>query len=175
MTMMSRMKMGVAGFLVMCLAGCGYTMKVQLPSGIETIYVPNFTNTMSMSDRTSYEAGLEIDVTNAVIDRLIYDGNLRVVKEENADAILVGEIIAYEQESLRYNSLEGVSQYRLFITTRLTLKKRDTDEIIFQEDRFTGDSEFFIEGAYAKSERAAAEEAIESLAKKIVDRIIEDW
>jgi len=150
-------------------------MKVQLPSGIETIYVPNFVNNISQSSRYSYESGLEIDVTNAVIDRLIYDGNLRVVKEENADAVLIGEVIGYEQESLRYNELEGVEQYRLFITTRLTLQKRETEEIIFQESNFTGDTEFFIEGGSAISERAAADNAIEKLAKKIVDRIVEDW
>jgi len=157
------------------MSGCGYTTKVTLPYDIKTIYVPNFKNSIPLSKRYTYVSGLEIDVTNSVIDRLIFDGNLKVVKEEEADAILFGEVIGYEQEAVRFDSLEGVRQYRLFIVVRLTLKKSDTDEIIWQENHFTGDTEYFIEGATAISERAAANEAIENIAKKIVDRIVEDW
>jgi len=97
------------------------------------------------------------------------------VDREEADAILQGSIVGYRQDSLRYNSTEGVRQYRLFITTKIALVKSDTGEAIWEEGHFTGDSEFFIEGTSATSERAAADLAIEDLAKKIVDRIVEDW
>jgi hypothetical protein len=163
------------GFVLVAISSCGYTQKVQLPDGIETIYVPNFKNEIPQGDRYSYEAGLEIDVTNGVIDELIFDGNLRVVTEEKADAVLEGAIIGYQQEALRYNEIEGVSEYRLFLVTRLVLRKVDTGEILWQENHFTGDTSFFIEGTNAVSERYAADEAIKDLAKKIVSRIVEDW
>jgi len=169
------MRFFLVGIMLVTIASCGYTQKVQLPYGIDTIYVPNFKNEIPQSGRYSYESGLEIDVTNAVIDRLIFDGNMRVAKAEEAGMILEGAIIGYQQESLRYNDLEGVEQYRLFIITQLTLRNRETDEILWEEKHFTGDTEFFIEGSSAVSERAAADDAIQDLAKKIVDRIIEDW
>jgi len=165
----------VCGFLAVSLAGCGYTTKVTLPSGVKTIYVPTFTNEVPQSERYTYESGLEIDITNAVIDRLLYDGNLKVVKENEADAILVGAVTAYRQESMRYTSTEGVKQYRLYIATHLVFKKRATGEVIWEETGFVGYDDYFIEGGDAISERAAANNAIEDVAKKIVDRIVEDW
>ncbi len=156
-------------------SGCGYTTNVTIPGNIKTIYVPNFKNSIPISKRYTYVSGLEIDITNNVIDRLIFDGNLKVVKEDEADAILLGEVIGYEQEAVRFDSLESVSQYRLFIVVRLTLKKRETDEILWQENHFAGDSEYFIDGRDAISERSAANLAIEDISKKIVDRIVEDW
>ncbi|MBU1862638.1 MAG: hypothetical protein KKH94_03110 [Candidatus Omnitrophica bacterium] len=161
--------------IITTFAGCGYTTKVTLPSGIQTVYVPNFTNSIPQSKQYTYESGLEIDVTNGVIDRLLFEGVLKVVKEESADAVLLGEIIAYEQEVVRYTSSEGVSQYRLFIVTKLTLQRRGTKEIIWQENNFSGDTEYYIEGGNAVTERAAANQAIEDLAKKIVDRIVQNW
>lgn len=169
------MRYVVIGCVLAAISGCGYTQKAQLPSGVETIYVPNFKNEVPQGDRYSYEAGLEIDVTNGVLDELIFDGNLRVVQAGDADAVLEGAITGYQQEVLRYNDIEGVSEYRLFIVTRLTLRDTETDEVIWQENHFTGDTSFFVEGSSAVSERQAASDAIKDLAKKIVSRIVEDW
>lgn len=165
----------IVALACLVMAGCGYTYKVVLPSGISSVYVPNFKNEIPQSRRYTYESGLEIDVTNAVIDRLIYDGNVRVEKEKDADAILQGSIVGYEQEGVRYTDLEGIEQYRLFIIVDIKLVRKETGEIIWEEKNFTGDTEYFIEGASAMSERAAADQAIEDIAKKIVDRIVEDW
>ncbi len=155
--------------------GCGYTTKVVIPSGIKSIYVPNFKNSIPLESHRTYEAGLEIDLTNQVLDQLIYDGNLKVVEKEEADAILRGELIRYEQETLRYTSDEGVSQYRLFLVVKIVLYDQRNNEVLWTEGNFTGDTEYFIEGTNATSESAAAEKLMEDLGKKIVNRIVEDW
>jgi hypothetical protein len=165
----------ILGALVLFLGGCGYTMKATLPEGIKTIAVPTFKNVITPSDRYTYQPGLEIDLTNAVIDDLLFDGNLKVVNEDEADALLLGEIVRYEQESIRYNSSEGVRQYRLFMVVKLTLQNQKTGKVIWTEKNFTGDTEYFIEGGSTVTERTAARNAIEDLAKKIVNRIVEDW
>ena len=119
---------------VLFCAGCGYTMTGTLPEGVQTIAVPTFKNSISQSDRYTYEAGLEIDLTNAVLDRLLYDGNLKVAKLQDADSVLLGDIVRYEQESIRYNETEGVRQYRLFIVVHLVFKNQNTGEIIWEEN-----------------------------------------
>ena len=158
--------------IVVAIGGCGYTSKIILPSGVKTIYVPNFKNSISQSDQYTYEWGLEIDVTNGVIDRLIYDGNLKVVKKDEADAFLVGEIIGYNQGVVRYTSTDSVDQYRLYVAVKLVFKRRETGEILWTEPNLSGNSEYYVG---ATTERAAADAAIEDLAKNIVNRIVEDW
>ena len=80
------------------LSGCGYTQEVQLPGGIKTVAVHTFKNEIPPKEQFAYRPGLEIELTNAIIDRIIFDGNLKVVDESKADAILEGSIISFEQE-----------------------------------------------------------------------------
>lgn len=168
----------IAGFLAVLLlsvGGCGYTTETKLPNDIKTIAVPTFTNKIPIDDVYTYVSGLEVRLTNAVINRLIFDGNLKVVGLDEADAVLVGELKSYEQEPVRFTNTESVEEYRLFIVTKLELRDQRTNEIIWVEPSFSGDTEYFVTGPKAISERQAAEKAIEDLARNIVDRIVEDW
>jgi TolB-like protein len=157
------------------IVGCGYTNQAKLPNNISTIAVPTFKNMVKQSETYTYEAGLEVDITNDIINRLNYDGNLKVADSDKADATLVGAITRYEQDSIRYEDRDDVKEYRLFISVDLTLQDNRSGEIIWEEKGFTGRTEYFRSGSYATSESAAAASAREDLAKNIVDRIIEDW
>lgn len=156
-------------------AGCGYTQKAALPAGIQSIHVDTFRNKMSLSRLYAYEPGLEIKITKALIRRFNLDGNLKVVSREKADAILEGDLIALDQEGLRFTGLEGVEEYRLYVVTAIRLKNAKTGDIIWEEPNFSGDSTYFLKGARAVSRATAAEQAIERLARNIVDRVVEDW
>ncbi len=108
--------------LLSCLAaGCGYTQHIVLPGGIESIAVPTFKNAIPAERIFTYRAGLEIDLTNAVIKRFNYDGNLKVVSEDKADAKLVGAIISYDQEGLRFTSLDRPQEMRLHLVVDVKL------------------------------------------------------
>ena len=61
-----------------------------LPGGIKTIAIPTFKNAIPAAEIYTYRPGLEIDITNAVIKRFNFDGNLKVTAKEKADAILEG-------------------------------------------------------------------------------------
>ncbi len=155
--------------------GCGYTNFATLPNGITSIAVPMFKNEIRQGDTYTYEAGLEVDITNEIIKRLNYDGNLKVVAPEKADATLEGTIAQYDQETIRYEDRAKVKEYRLFIVVDMSLIDNRTGEEIWAETGFTGRTEYFRTGTFAQTERAAARSAREDLAKKIVDRIVEDW
>ncbi len=166
----------VLGLALISASGCGYTSKTKLPYDIKSIYVETVLNKIPIEQMYSYQPGLEMDITNAVIQRLQVDGNLKVVSDKDqADAILSTDLKAYEQEGVRFNSLEGVSEYRLFLVLNLTLKHRETGEIIWNEPNFSGNDEYFVTEVRSMGQRSATTKAITDLAKKVVDRITEDW
>jgi len=155
--------------------GCGYTQKMTLPSGIKTIHVDTFQNKVSLGRLFAYEPGLEIKITNAIIRRLQQDGNLKVVDRESADAVLEGDLIAFDQEGLRFTGLERIAEYRLYVVVALRLKNAKTGATFWEEPNFSGDASYFVTGPRAASRGLAADQAIDRLAHNAVDRIVEDW
>jgi len=157
------------------LSSCGYTQETQLPNDIKTIAVPSFKDEIPPESRFAYRQGLEIEVTNAVIDRFIFDGNLKVVDESKADAVLKGSVTKYEQEGVRFDDLESVEEYRLFLVVSFKLIDQRTDEVLIEESNFSGRAEFFTSRSPANVRRSASSDAVTDLAKGLVDRIVEDW
>ncbi len=155
--------------------GCGYTQKVVMPNNIKTIAVPTFADEIPTKERYAYRPGLEIELTNAIRDRFIFDGNLKVVDEKDADAVLKGGIISYNQEALRYDRLESVQEYRLYLVVRFKLIDRKTDKVIIEESSFSGRTEYYPTLSTTDSSRITANSAVTDLARNIVDRIVEDW
>lgn len=164
-----------ASTLVLCSVGCGYTNRATLPNNIRTIAIPPFANVIPPEDIFTYERGLEIDITQAVIDRILFDGNLKVRKLETADSRLEGKVVQYFQEPTGYTQLDSVSEYRLFLVCDLKLIDQRTEEVIWHEPSFSGKAEYFVTGSATKPERDAVQDVIKDLAKNIVDRIVEDW
>ena len=160
---------------MMTLSGCGYTRKTVLPRNIRTIYVETVKNKLDAENLYAYQPGLEMDITNAVIQRLQQDGTLKVVEQQKADAILKTDLMSLEQEGLRFNSLEGVSQYRLFIVVRLKLVDAKTGELIWEEPNFSGDTEYYVTTVTSIGQQKASVDAVHRLAYNIADRITEDW
>lgn len=158
--------------------GCGYTTRSLLPSNFKTIYIPTFINkikfdTASPEYRT-YHPGLEIKITKAVIDRFVYDGNLRIAKEEDADLILEGELVDYFKQPLRYGESDEIEEYRISIVVDLVLKDKN-GKVIWEEKDFMGDTTYSLVGPLAKSEEQALDDAIADLARRIVNRTIKNW
>lgn len=159
----------ILGLWVLVLAGgCGYTLKSVPPHGLKTIYVETFKN-------DTYEPALEIDLTNGVISRFLFDGTLKAVREENADAVLRGKLTQFVREPLRYTNTEEVSEYRLTLKVDFSLWDNRTQKLIWEEKNFVGDTTFFTTGSREKSEEKARGEAITELARRIVDRVVEEW
>ncbi len=157
------------------LSSCGYTSKTKLPYDIQSIYVETVLNKIPIEQMYSYQPGLEMDITNAIIQRFQVDGNLKVAKPEDADAILSIDLKAYEQEGVRFNSVEGVSEYRLFVVLGLKLKHRSSGEVIWEEPNFSGNDEYFVTEVRSMGQKFATTDAIQDLASKVVDRVAEDW
>ena len=167
---------GVAVLASLCFVfGCGYTQHAHLPNDIKTIAIPTFKNEIPPQDQFAYHPGLETELTSAVRDRFIFDGNLKVVEPSKADAVLEGAIISYQQEGLRFDRLESVEEYRLFLVVKFKLIDQRTKKVLIDEPNFSGRAEFFVSRSPSSTRRASANSATFDLARSLVDRIVEEW
>lgn len=165
-------------FVLSFLSGCGYTLSGStLPSHIKAIHVEHFKNKIEFGTerkRNIYFPLLEVDVRNEIMERFLFDGTLMVAEEGEGDYILKGELKNYERSGLRFTDDDNVQEYRVHVIMRLELWDSQGN-LIWEEPNFTGEATFFISGPQATSEASAVEEAVKDLAKRVVERTIENW
>ncbi len=167
--------LGILAGVSLLISGCGYTQKTTLPRGMKTIYVDTVRNEVPVDQVYAYHPGLEMMITNAILRRLEQDGNLRIVRSEDADVLLRASMVGFEQHGVRFNTLEGVEEFRLFIVLQMKLLDAKNNELIWEEPNFTGDAEYFVSAVRSIARGEAAERAVNRLARNVVDRIVEDW
>lgn len=161
------------------LSGCGYTTRSALPPSVKTIHVAPFVNKIdytTQKERTIYFPLLEVEVHKAIVDRFLFDGNLKIAEPEWANLSLKGELLGYERLPLRYKDNEqDVEEFRLHVIVNLELWDNRHNEMLWREDSFVGEATYFVSGPLAKSEIDAVKEALTDLARRVVERTIENW
>ena len=164
------------------LGGCGYTTRSMIHDRFKTIHIAAFVNKIDItSDSDSankyriYRPGLETDVTKAVIDKFLSDGNVRPAKFESADLHMTGELVEFRRDPLRYDEDDNVIEYRLNLAVNLSLWDQKENKLLWEENNFTGDAAYYTSGTLAKSEDAAIHDALDDLARRIVERVVEQW
>lgn len=157
--------------LPLLLAGC-YHLGPNPPKAYASIAVPEFKLGAGV-----FKPRLQTPVTNALIKRLQADGALKVLDTTDADAILEGEIVAYDLQGLRFQSVNQAEtrEYRLLITAHVILRKRSTNEVILEDKQVDGETSFFIRGDLTTSEQQALPLAADDLARNIVKLVGEGW
>ena len=168
--------------VIFFIAGCGYTTKSLLPSNLKTIYVDNLVNQIKVTDESSdtrmyrgYRPGMELEATKTIRNKYLSDGNLKIADRETADLILTGELVDYRNEALRYARNNDVEEYRVRMVVNLELKNAKDGKVRWTEKDFAGESLYRTSGPLAKSESTAIKEANEDLARRVVERTIEEW
>jgi hypothetical protein len=164
-------------------SGCGYTTSSALPSNLRTIFIPAFKNnitytTQRASGSENYFPLMEVKVRNAIEERFLFDGKLRLAKTaEEADLVLKGELVGYQKDPLRFTAEDEdkVQEYRIRILVDLVLRDKDEEQPLWEEKGFAGEATYFITGANATSESSAIENATADLARRVVERTIENW
>lgn len=179
---MSKYFIALSLISLLAVSGCGYTTASLLPPEFKTIYVENFKNSINVTAEQSelrmyrgYRPGMETDITKAVIDRFMFDGNLKIAPEEKANLILKSELIDYKRDSLRYDANDNVEEYRIKLIVNIQLEDTLKGAVLWAEKGFAGETTYRVAGSGAKSESAAIRDAISDLAKRIVERTVEAW
>lgn len=168
--------------LIAPITGCGYTTHSAVNLSFRTVYVEPFQNKIDYSSEYSEQRNIqtyfplmETKITAAVVDRFLFDGNCKVVKEENADVVLKGELLDYIRDVLRYDDNNNPLEYRISLAVKLTLWDKKENKKLWEEPRFVGDTTYFATGSTAKSESTAVSDAVTDLARRIVERTVEQW
>jgi len=176
------MKKHISLILIILICGlspsCGYTTGSTLAAYYKTIHVESFKNSISFTrenQRNIYLPLLEVKVRNAVVDRFMFDGNLKIAESDQATLILKGELKSYQRDGLRYTDNDDVEEYRVRIIVSLEMWDSRKDELVWAEGSFAGEATYFLTGPDATTEDSAVEEAITDLARRIVERTIENW
>lgn len=166
---------------VLLLSGCGYTTQSALRGGMKTIHVEIFKNnidiTKEVSEKDKYEVyrpNLEVNLRDAIVERIFLDGHLKVASADYADAVLEGEILEYRKDPLRYQN-EDVTEYRISLVCNIRLRRAGDSDVLLEENNIIGDVTYFTTGTLQKSETEATNDAASDLARRIVNRIVENW
>lgn len=168
-------------------SGCGYTTRSMLYGKYKTIYIAPFLNKVDVTQEAYtankyriYRPMLETDITRKVINKYLFDGNLKPIKEEAADLVLKGELIEYRKDPLGYTSdNENITEYRINIYVNLSLWDSKENKLVWQENNFNGNASYFTGYASGNtimiSEDQAVNNAIDDLSRRIVERTVEQW
>jgi len=152
------------GLLVAAGAGCGYSFRGTLPEHIQTVAVPVFANKTG-------EPRIESLLTNAVVEAFSTNGRLRVVKREDADAVLEGEVVGYTIQSISYDSQANIRQYRLIVTMNLKLLDMRKSAVLFEEHSLREKADFQVMNAVSQTisvEETAMRTAATEIGRAIV-------
>ena len=156
---------GAALLAIVCtLAGCGYSFHGTLPAHVKTISVPIFVN------RTQQPA-VEGVITRAIVDAFATNGRLRVVRSEDADSILEGEVLQYTVGAIAVDPSLAVQQYRLAVTLNLRMRDVRMNTLLFERSNFNEQADFLVAGSVAQTisiEATALQQAATEIARSVV-------
>jgi len=148
------------------LSGCGvYSFSPGGKSSIKSIAVTQFEN-------ETIEVGLSSTMTELVINAFIADGNLKVVSENAADAVLQGTLSSYAREPHTFDEADNVSRYAVRIVFNIVLKKGGgSDEELWKQT-------FTSEGIYLSDEETEEDgqnRAAQKLVIDVINRTTKNW
>src|SRR5262249_14788668 len=107
-------------------AACGYSWRGTLPPHIRTVGVPVFANHTQWPN-------IEAPLTAAVANAFATDGRLKVVRPEEADAVLEADIVNYQVSVLAFDSGANPQQYRLFVTLDVRFRDARRGVMLFEQ------------------------------------------
>ena len=150
-------------------AGCGYSLRGNLPEHIKTVAIPIFQN------RTPVPA-VENFLTNAVVNAFSTNGRLRVTSVDRADSILEGEITSYLLQSIAYDAAANIRQFRLTVTLNLRFRDVRRNEVLFQRTGFSDRADFAVPSTVAETittSESALQQAATDIARSVVSFAVE--
>jgi RNase P/RNase MRP subunit p29 len=158
------------------LASCGYHAGGRgdlLPSTIQTIAIPPFTNATNRYKITDVMAET---VTREFISRTRY----KIVTDPNAaDAVLRGTVVNYTSAATVFDPVTGrATAADIHVYLRLTLEERATGKILFNRPAMDVRERYQVSvtpGAFFEESDEAIQRASEQTARQVVSAILENF
>jgi hypothetical protein len=158
-----------ASVLLMLASACGiYSTTGRTAGDIKKIAVPNLANETPQPD-------IEIDITNNLRDGLIKDNTLKVVPEAEADAVLEGTVVEYQNVPFTFNTSLQAEQYRLVIGLAVSLFNPKDNTYIWKDRRIDAHSDYYLETATQRNYAKALEEVYKDIVEGILSATTQEW
>jgi hypothetical protein len=154
--------------------GCGYHFAGtggQAPGEIHSIAI-------DVLDNRTAEIGLETTFTNAIINEFVRWKRLPVRPRTQAEAVLGGSIARIKTQELSHFSKDKTATTRVTITLALTLKRVETDEILWKTKNLSYFDEYVETGSALDTailRRNSLRRIAEFLAEKIHRDMFEEF
>lgn len=147
-----------------------YRLGSMLPADIKTVAVPTVKN-------HTEEPFLEQDATSAVISQIQMDGSLKVVAEEQADAILDVVLTRFWLVPVSYasGSPSTTREYRMNLSASIVLRRRSDKAVIVESPAIVGWTDFEFTGDLTSSKSVALRPTADDLGRRIVDALVQYW
>ncbi len=145
---------------------CGYRLEGEgfaPSSGIRSIAIPTFTN-------ETYEAGIETIVTNALLKEFIKDRRVKILGQDEADAIMEGTVTSFTTSSVAYDLSGVVLEYRTWVALDIIVKRKRGGEVLWSQ-RGLLESDTYRVSSDVRFTEAQKERAIQGIAEKLAGRI----
>lgn len=162
--MMLRSLIIAPGLLAIFLCGCVYSFNKGGKSSIESLYVERFEN-------KTPEFGLAERTSDIVINAFIDDGTVKIVPQDNADAILYAEITSYTRRPNKFDENDVVSEYKIVIGFRVTLKN-PADQTDLWTESWTPEG---IYQADSETEEDGELRAVNQLVVLVIGKTTRSW
>ena len=163
-----------ATLLLVSLGGCaGYHLGPIQPYALRDVHsiaIPTFEN-------KTFVPRIAVLVTDSVIKQFQQDGTYRIAGDDQADAILKGEITRISRSparSVRGNVL-ATREFNLTLRLRYSLADRQTGKILAPPSEIVGTTSFFVGPDITSDEEQALPLAAEELAIRLVSQLSEGW
>jgi hypothetical protein len=174
--MTARMKVSTLAFLLLgtLLISCaGYrvgNIQGAQMKDVKSIYVPVVIN-------RTYEPGLPVMATNAILRALDNDGTFSSARSKDADAELNVTITEFQRNPLRSSREDTLitTQYEIILVAVVKLTNFRTGEVVLKDRRISGRAEYIVQADAVEVERQYLPLAAENLGYNIVKQVTEGW
>jgi hypothetical protein len=157
-------------------AGCGYSLQgrgITTDPSVKRIGVPLFKD-------LSGKPGLDVRITEAVMQELLKRGRFTVVRETaNVDAVVEGEVQSCTVQPVGFSGDPGATQasrYSIAITASVVYRKIGQKEPIWANDAFSVRDEYDMgdqASTYFDREDQSIERLAEGFARSLVAAMLE--
>ncbi len=155
-------------------SSCGYYSTSSRTAGeIKNIAVPYMKN-------ETPEPEIELEITDKIIEGIIKDNTLKVVADSEADAVLEGSVVNYQNVPSTFNKTPDetdiqAEQYRLVIGLRVSLLNRRDNTYIWENKSIQAQGDYYLETSAERNYEHALAEVYRDIVESILSTTIQEW
>ena len=163
-------RLPVALICLLLAAGCAYHPlgAGNVPPEVQHLYVAPLKN-------ATFRPGLQGLVGAAILRRLQQDGRVHLVAQPVADAVLAGDLTAYQNIPITFDVNDVGKRFLVRVIFAMQLQDRSQEKVLLKEE-ISGEA-FYTAGATVvetrSAEDVAAQRAAQDLAARVMMRLTE--